>query len=144
MRIFQCILFLLIFYLCAIGQLTGQDCNCQQREALEPNFFQAVDQADSLAPNAFGGGIDWKTSEGEDKYRRGIYTTWRRSNPYPSMATFDAPSRETCTVRRERTNTPLLALMLMNDPQYVEAARFLAQLTVDKKLENGLKAFRIV
>ena len=51
---------------------------------------------------AFGGGIDWKTSTGEDRYRRGLYTTWRRSNPYPSMATFDAPNREVCTVRRDR------------------------------------------
>ena len=46
---------------------------------------------------AFGGGIDWQTSPGEDRYRRGLYTTWRRSNPYPSMATFDAPNREVCT-----------------------------------------------
>ena len=70
---------------------------------------------------AFGSGIDWKTSKGEDRYRRGIYTTWRRSNPYPSMATFDAPNREVCTVRRDRTNTPLQALVTLNDPVYVEA-----------------------
>ena len=76
---------------------------------------------------AFGGGIDWKTSEGEDKYRRGIYTTWRRSNPYPSMATFDAPNREVCVVRRDRTNTPLQALVTLNDPVYVEAAQALAR-----------------
>jgi len=76
---------------------------------------------------AFGGGIDWKTSTGEDRYRRGLYTTWRRSNPYPSMATFDAPNREVCTVRRDRTNTPLQALVTMNDPVYVEAAQSLAR-----------------
>ncbi|MBT3636433.1 MAG: DUF1553 domain-containing protein [Opitutae bacterium] len=76
---------------------------------------------------AFGGGIDWKTSAGEDRYRRGLYTTWRRSNPYPSMATFDAPNREVCTVRRDRTNTPLQALVTMNDPVYVEAAQSLAR-----------------
>ncbi len=76
---------------------------------------------------AFGGGIDWSTSKGEDKYRRGLYTTWRRSNPYPSMATFDAPNRETCTVRRSRTNTPLQALVTLNDPVYVEAAQALAR-----------------
>jgi hypothetical protein len=85
-----------------------------------------------LQPNmglkaAFGGGIDWKTSTGEDRYRRGLYTTWRRSNPYPSMATFDAPNREVCTVRRDRTNTPLQALVTMNDPVYVEAAQSLAR-----------------
>ncbi|WP_435008221.1 DUF1553 domain-containing protein [Tundrisphaera lichenicola] len=76
---------------------------------------------------AFGGKIDWQTSAGDDKYRRGIYTTWRRSNPYPSMATFDAPNREVCTVRRTRTNTPLQALVTLNDPVYVEAAQALAR-----------------
>jgi hypothetical protein len=76
---------------------------------------------------AFGGGIDWTTSKGEDKYRRGLYTTWRRSNPYPSMATFDAPNRETCTVSRSRTNTPLQALVTLNDPVYIEAAQALAR-----------------
>ncbi|MBC8351071.1 MAG: DUF1553 domain-containing protein [Planctomycetes bacterium] len=76
---------------------------------------------------AFGGGIDWTTSEGDDRYRRGLYTTWRRSNPYPSMAAFDAPNREVCTVKRDRTNTPLQALVTLNDPVYVEAAQALAR-----------------
>ena len=76
---------------------------------------------------AFGGGIDWQTSAGEDRYRRGIYTTWRRSNPYPSMSAFDAPNRDVCTVRRTRTNTPLQALVTLNDPVYVEAAQALAR-----------------
>jgi len=76
---------------------------------------------------AFGGGIDWQTSSGDDKYRRGLYTTWRRSNPYPSMAAFDAPNREVCTVRRSRTNTPLQALVTLNDPVYIEAAQALAR-----------------
>ncbi|XZE53306.1 DUF1553 domain-containing protein [Planctomycetaceae bacterium SH139] len=76
---------------------------------------------------AFGSATDWKTSAGEDRYRRGIYTTWRRSNPYPSMATFDAPNREVCTLRRSRTNTPLQALVTLNDPVYVEAAQALAR-----------------
>ena len=79
---------------------------------------------------AFGGGIDWATSKGEDKFRRGLYTTWRRSNPYPSMATFDAPNRETCTVRRNRTNTPLQALVTLNDPVYIETAQALARRAV--------------
>ena len=76
---------------------------------------------------AFGSGIDWTTSDGEDKYRRALYTTWRRSNPYPSMATFDAPNREVCTLRRARTNTPLQALVTLNDPVYIEAAQALAR-----------------
>lgn len=76
---------------------------------------------------AFGSKTDWQTSTGADRYRRGIYTTWRRSNPYPSMATFDAPNREVCTIRRLRTNTPLQALVTLNDPVYVEAAQALAR-----------------
>jgi hypothetical protein len=81
---------------------------------------------------AFGGSIDWQTSAGEDKFRRGIYTQWRRSNPYPSMSTFDAPNRDTCTVRRARTNTPLQALVTMNDPVYVEASQGLARRMMEK------------
>ncbi len=76
---------------------------------------------------AFGGTIDWKASDGEDRHRRGLYTEWRRSNPYPSMVTFDAPNREVCTVRRTRTNTPLQALVTLNDTVYVEAAQALAR-----------------
>ncbi|HJQ79461.1 MAG TPA: PSD1 and planctomycete cytochrome C domain-containing protein [Lacipirellulaceae bacterium] len=76
---------------------------------------------------AFGGSTDWKTSTGDDRHRRGLYTTWRRSNPYPSMATFDAPNREVCTLRRSSTNTPLQSLVTMNDPVFVEAAQALAR-----------------
>jgi hypothetical protein len=76
---------------------------------------------------AFGNSTDWETSTGDDRYRRGIYTTWRRSNPYPSMATFDAPNREVCTMRRSRTNTPLQCLVTLNDPVFVEAAQALAR-----------------
>lgn len=76
---------------------------------------------------AFGGNLDWQPSAGEDRYRRGLYTEWRRTSPYPSMATFDAPSREVCTLRRSRSNTPLQALVTLNDPVYVEAAQALAR-----------------
>lgn len=77
--------------------------------------------------SAFGGSTDWKASKGEDRYRRGLYTSWRRTTPYPSMTTFDAPSREFCTVRRIRTNTPLQALVTLNDPAFVEAAQAFAR-----------------
>jgi len=66
-------------------------------------------------------------SKGADLYRRGLYVFWKRAVHYPSFATFDAPSRETCTAQRPRTSTPLQSLVLMNDPVYVEAARGLAE-----------------
>jgi len=69
----------------------------------------------------------YEQSHGEDLYRRTMYTFWKRSCPPPTLATFDAPDRETCTVRRARTNTPLQALVLLNDPTYVEASRKLAE-----------------
>jgi hypothetical protein len=76
---------------------------------------------------AFGGSLDWKTSEGEDRYRRAVYVEWRRTNPYASLATFDAPNREVCALRRPHSNTPLQALVTLNDPVYVEAAQALAR-----------------
>lgn len=69
----------------------------------------------------------WIPSDGGDRHRRTLYTYWRRSSPYPSMMTFDAPSREFCVSRRVRTNTPLQALATLNDTTYVEAAQALAQ-----------------
>lgn len=79
---------------------------------------------------AFGSKTDWETSKGENRYRRALYTQWRRSNPYPSMATFDAPNREVCVLKRDRTNTPLQALVTLNDPVFIEAAQGLARRAV--------------
>jgi len=82
-------------------------------------------QPEGLWRNPYDG-RQWTTSEGEDRYRRALYTYWRRTIPYPSMATFDSPSREFCVSRRLRTNTPLQALVGLNDPVYVETAQALA------------------
>ena len=84
-----------------------------------------------------GSGYDSETyrpSTGQDLYRRSLYTVWKRSVPPPSIATFDAPDRIKCTARRNVTNTPLQALVLLNDPTYVEASRALAQRSI---LEAG-------
>lgn len=73
---------------------------------------------------------DYRADKGENLYRRSMYTFWKRSAPPASMDIFNAPAREVCTVRRERTNTPLQALVTLNDPQMVEAAKALAQTTL--------------
>ena len=76
---------------------------------------------------AFNAERTYPTSTGEDRYRRGLYTFWRRTTPYPSMSAFDAPSREQCTIRRIHTSTPIQALVTLNDPVYIEAAQALAR-----------------
>ncbi len=95
---------------------------------------------------AFGGSLDWQTSEGEDHFRRALYVEWRRTSPYPSMATFDAPNREVCALRRPRSNTPLQALVILNDPVYVEAAQALGRRIAAAPGSNAEKishAFRL-
>jgi len=71
-------------------------------------------------------GSYWKKSDSCDQYRRGLYTYWKRSAPYPSMITFDGTSREVCTARRIRTNTPLQSLTTLNDSAYIETAQHFA------------------
>jgi hypothetical protein len=83
----------------------------------------------------------WIMSGGENRYRRGLYTFWRRSAPYPAFTTFDAPSREYCTVKRIRTNTPLQALTILNDPAFFDMARALGRRA---RSEGGVAvAFRL-
>ena len=91
---------------------------------------------------------EYKQGKGDDLYRRSMYTFWKRTVPSPMLKTFDAPEREFCTIRRSRTNTPLQALLLLNGPQFVEAARHLAQRmmteggrTLDERITYG---FRLV
>jgi hypothetical protein len=72
-------------------------------------------------------GAEWREAEGEDRYRRAIYTYWKRTSGYPSMLTFDAPSRDVCAGRRIATNTPLQALTVLNDEAYIELAGGLAE-----------------
>jgi hypothetical protein len=83
----------------------------------------------------------YQQSKGRDLYRRSMYTFWKRTVPPASLVTFDAPDREKCTARRPVTNTPLQALVLMNDPTYVEAARALAQRVLrDAKPDTASRA----
>jgi hypothetical protein len=88
----------------------------------------------------------YQQGSSDDLHRRSLYTYWKRSVPHPGMLLFDAPFRETCALRRSRSNTPLQALNLLNDPTYVEAARFLAQrmiqeggTTIEKRLTHGFR-----
>ncbi|MBI1322994.1 DUF1553 domain-containing protein [bacterium] len=82
----------------------------------------------------------WITSPGEDKHRRGLYTFIKRTSPYPAMITLDAPSREFCTIRRITTNTPLQALVTLNDTVYVEAAQALARRMIRETDATDVKA----
>ncbi|MDN3658258.1 DUF1553 domain-containing protein [Ferruginibacter paludis] len=91
-------------------------------------------------------GAEWVQSKNEDQYRRALYTYWKRSAAYPSMLTFDGVSREVCTVRRIRTNTPLQALTALNDSAYIDLARHfayrmqtLAGSEVAKQIKTGFK-----
>jgi hypothetical protein len=93
-----------------------------------PGLWEAVGYVTSNTAN-------FTADTGHEKvHRRSLYTFWKRTAPPPQMSAFDAPSRESCTARRERTNTPLQALLLLNETQYIECARNLAQRSI---LEGG-------
>ncbi|MBI4326241.1 MAG: DUF1553 domain-containing protein [Chloroflexi bacterium] len=99
-------------------------------------------------PPGIWDGVDakYEQDKGDALYRRGLYVFWRRSAHYPSFATFDAPNREVCTFLRQRTQTPLQSLVLMNDPAYVEAARGLAERVLREEPKDAdqrlVRAFR--
>jgi hypothetical protein len=87
-------------------------------------------------------GATWEKSVGENQYRRAVYTYWKRSAPYPSMITFDAVTREVCSARRIRTNTPLQALTTLNDSAYIDIARhfgFLMQKEASDDIQQQIR-----
>jgi hypothetical protein len=102
------------------GEIGGHSVSPYQPPGLWEELASRLDGANWTAQT-------YVQSKGRDLYRRSMYTFWKRTSPPPTLTTFDAPDRETCTVRRARTNTPLQALILMNDPTYVEASRKLAE-----------------
>jgi mono/diheme cytochrome c family protein len=109
-----------------------------------PSVFP--DQPDGIWKLPYNGDR-WVASQGTDLFRRGVYTFWRRSAPYPAFVNFDAMSREGCTVERETTNTPLQALTLMNDEAFMRAARGLASVSIATSKDLGPRiehAFRRV
>ncbi len=83
-------------------------------------------------------GATWQNSKGEDQYRRAVYTYWKRTSPYPSMISFDGVQRVLCTARRIRTNTPLQALVTLNDSAYLDMARHFAY-RMKKEAGNDIK-----
>ncbi len=104
-----------------VGKLGGPSVKPYQPDGV----WEAVAMPESNTHN-------YQPDHGDRLYRRGLYTLWKRSAPPASLDIFNAPSREVCTVRRERTNTPLQALVTLNDPQFVEAARALAQAALER------------
>jgi hypothetical protein len=82
-------------------------------------------------------GAKWTDASGEDRYRRALYTFWRRTSPHPAMMVFDAQSREACVLRRQRTNTPLQALVLWNDPQFHEPAKRLGAQALERGRDDA-------
>lgn len=105
-------------------------------------------QPEGLWKELASAGQEYPQSHGADLYRRSMYTFWRRTVHHPTMAAFDAPAREICAVRRARTNTPIQALAMMNEPGFIEAGRRLAQRVLQEAAADPdarlTRAFRLV
>lgn len=108
---------------------------------LQPRFG-----GESVMPPQPGGiwrqiysGAKWRDATGPDRFRRALYTFWRRTSPHPAMLMFDAQSREACVLRRQRTNTPLQALVLWNDPQFQEPARELGRRAMQAAADDSAR-----
>lgn len=99
-----------------------------------PGLWEAV---------SYNGEATYHPDEGAERYRRGLYTYWKRQAPPPDILTFDGPTRETCSVRRQRTNTPLQALLMMNDVNYLEAASGLGRRMMQAKTDGIRYGFRL-
>jgi hypothetical protein len=99
-----------------------------------PGLWEAV---------SYNGEAVYQADSGEATHRRGLYTFWKRQSPPPDMLTLDGPTREVCKIRRPRTNTPLQALLLLNDANYQEAAQALAKRVLAEKTDRLAKAFRM-
>ena len=117
---------------CLVGKLGGPSVKPYQPEGV----WEAVAMPESNTHF-------YQPDHGESLYRRSMYTFWKRSAPPASLDIFNAPTRETCTVRRERTNTPLQALVTLNDPQFVEAARALAQRALERGGRDRRRSHRL-
>jgi hypothetical protein len=96
-------------------------------------------QPAGISELTYAGSARWTESTGAVRYRRGMYTWFQRTSPYPMLMTFDAPDGNVCTVRRERTNTPLQALTLLNDTVFVECAQALGRRIIDEKPAGDVK-----
>ncbi len=95
-------------------------------------------QPDGVAGLGYAGSVKWKTSDGADRYRRGLYTFFQRTVPYPMLMTFDAPDSNLSCVRRDRSNTPLQALTLWNDPVFFECSQALGRRIVHERTATGM------
>jgi hypothetical protein len=94
-------------------------------------------QPPGIAELTYAGSARWVESTGPDRYRRGLYTWFQRTSPYPTLMTFDAPDSNLCCVRREKSNTPLQALALLNDTVFVECAQALGRRIVGELPRAG-------